>query len=220
MNTIMALLRAIPLQYTALIAIALLITCPLFGKSKDDVVIMENRDRFTGDIKGLQFGELIFKSEYMKDSVHLDWKKVRTVQSTDTFIVSLSDGQRVTGYINKEIHSAETGKDFNIIAESSTVQVSPLEVIAVGQRENSFWNQLTGSVNYGFGFASGNKQANSSLAADVAFRTTNTLVQLATSSQFDSQTNAKNTNRITFDSQYARMLTNHWLAAGLFSLLL
>jgi putative salt-induced outer membrane protein YdiY len=97
--------------------------------------------------------------------------------------------------------------------------VSPFEVIAVGQRESSLWNQLTGSVNYGFGFSSGNKQANSSLAADVAFRTTKNSVQLATSSQFESQTNAESTNRITFDSQYARMLINHWLAAGLFSLL-
>jgi len=218
-NKIIGLLRAIPFQQAAVIAMMLLCICPLFGKRKDDVVIMENGDRFTGEIKALQYGELIFKSDYMEDSVHLDWKKVRTVRSKDTFIVSLSDGQRVTGYINKEITSAEGGKDVKIIAEGTTVEVSPFEVIAVGQRESSFWNQLTGSVNYGFGFSSGNKQTNSSLAADVAFRTTKNSVQLATSSQFDSQTNAKNTNRITFDSQYARMLTNHWLAAGLFSLL-
>jgi putative salt-induced outer membrane protein YdiY len=44
-------------------------------------------------------------------------------------------------------------------------------------------------------------------------------VQLATSSQFDSQTNAKNTNRFTFDSQYGRLLTSKWIAGGLFSLL-
>ncbi|MFZ1009241.1 MAG: DUF481 domain-containing protein [Candidatus Sulfotelmatobacter sp.] len=219
MNKIPGLPRAIPFQHVALVAMMLLFACPLFGKRKDDVVTMENGDRFTGEIKALQYGELIFKSEYMEDSVHLDWKKVRSVQSKDTFIVSLSNGQRVTGHIKKEINSADRGKDFKIIAEGATVEVSPLEVIAVGQRESSFLNQLTGSVNYGFGFASGNKQANSSLAADVAFRATKNSVQLAASSQFDSQTNAKNTNRITFDSQYARMLTNHWLAAGLFSLL-
>ena len=141
------------------------------------------------------------------------------MQSKDTFIVSLSDGRRVTGYITKEINSAEREKDFKIIAQGAALKVSPSEVITVAQRENSFWNQLTGSVNYGFGFSSGNKQANSSLAADVAYRAAKNSVQLATSSQFDSQTNAKNTNRITFDSQYARMLTNHWLATGLFSLL-
>jgi len=208
-----------PTIATTLVVFMLLFACPLFGKRKDDVVVMNNGDKFTGELKALRYGELIFKSDYMKDSVHLDWKKVQTLQSKDTFIVSLSDGQRVTGYINKEATTSENGRGFKITTDDSAVDVSPADVIAVGQREGSFWNQLTGSVSYGFGFASGNKQTNSSLGADVAFRTTNNSVQLATSSQFDSQTNAKNTNRITFDSQYARVLSENWLAAGLFSLL-
>jgi putative salt-induced outer membrane protein YdiY len=202
--------------------LGLLLLCawPSFGKRKDDVVIMNNGDKFTGEIKGLQYGELIFKSDYMKDSVHLDWRRVEALQSKDTFIVGLSDGRRVTGFIDKKKTAAGGNEDdFTIIAEGEAVDVSPSDVIAIGQREVSFWNQLTGSVSYGFGFASGNRSTNSSLSADVAFRTSKNSIQLATTSEFDSQSNANNTNRITFDSQYARMITNHWLAAGLFSLL-
>jgi putative salt-induced outer membrane protein YdiY len=210
---------AVLLQCTALIALVLLFACPLFGKRKDDVVTMMNGDKFTGEIKALRYGELIFKSDYMKDSVHLDWKQVKTLQSKDAFIVSLSDGKRITGFIGKETTSGEDRDDFKIIAEGSAVEVSTPEVIAIGQREGTFWNQLTGSVNYGFSFASDNKQTTSSLGTDVAFRTTRNSVELATSSQFGSQAKAENTNRLTFDSQYARMLTDKWLAAGLFSLL-
>jgi putative salt-induced outer membrane protein YdiY len=218
-TTLAELLCTILSQRRALIALMLLVTCPLFGKRKDDVVIMTNGDKFTGEIKSLQYGELIFKSDYMKDSVHLDWKKVKTLESKDTFIISLTNGTRVTGLIGKEVASAEDGKDFTIVAKGSSTEVTTSEVIAIGQREASFWNQLTGSINYGFGFASGNKETNSSLGADLAFRTTRNSLQFATSSQFGSQTNAKNTNRFTFDSQYARLLTEKWLAAGLFSLL-
>jgi hypothetical protein len=85
------------LRRTLLIAFLLLFAYPLFAKRKDDVVVMKNGDKFTGEIKGLQYGELVFKSDYMKDSVHLDWKRVETLQSMDTFIVALSNGQRVTG---------------------------------------------------------------------------------------------------------------------------
>lgn len=219
MIQIIELSRTILLKRTAVITIVLLSVCPLFGKRKDDVVIMKNGDRFTGEIKALQYGELVFKTDAMEDSVHLDWKKVQTLHSKDTFIVSLSDGRRVAGYINKEAKATEGEKSFTITDNSSAIEVSPSEVIAVSQRENSFWNQLAGSVSYGFGFSSGNKQANSSLAADVGFRNAKNSTQLATSSQFDSQTNAKNTNRITFDSQYARMLANHCFALGLLSLL-
>ena len=219
MITLTELICAMALKRRVVIAAFLLCACPLYGKRKDDVVTMKNGDKFTGEIKALQNGELIFKSDYMKDSVHLDWKRVETLQSKDSFIVSLTNGTRLTGSIGKDGTSAEDGKDFKIVAEGTAVKVTTSEVITIGQREASFWNQLSGSITYGFGFASGNKQTNSSLGADVAFRTTRDSVQFATTSQFGSQANAKNTNRFTFDSQYARLLTERWLAAGLFSLL-
>ena len=56
----------------------------------------------TGEIKALQYGELIFKSSYMKDDVHLDWKEVKTIESQGAFIVGLSDGKRTTGFISKK----------------------------------------------------------------------------------------------------------------------
>ena len=219
MTTLARLLCTSLFRRYALIAVMVLSACPLFGKRKDDVVIMTNGDKFTGEIKSLQYGELIFKSDYMKDSVHLDWKRVKMLQSQDTFIVSLTNGTRVTGVIGKEMASADNDKEFKIVEDGSAVEVTTSEVVAIGQRETSFWNQLTGSITYGFGFASGNKETNSSLSADVAFRTTKNSVEVATTSQFGSQTNAKNTNRFTFDSQYGRLLTEKWLAGGLFSLL-
>jgi putative salt-induced outer membrane protein YdiY len=206
-------------KLSTLIAFLLLIACPLLAKRKDDVVIMKNGDKFTGEIKSLQYGELVFKSDYMKDSVHLDWKRVESLQSQDTFIVALANGDRITGFIEKEMTAGDKDQDFKITAQGTSIEVSPSDVINIGQREGNFWNQLTGSISYGFGFASGNNSTNSSLGADVAYRTAKNSIQLATTSQFDSQKNANNTNRFTFDAQYGRMLTQRWLAAGLFSLL-
>jgi putative salt-induced outer membrane protein YdiY len=210
------------LSHAALMVLLLLLPTSSIGKRKDDVVVMTNGDKFTGEIKTLQYGELVFKSGYMKDDVRLDWKQVKILQSQDAFIVGLSDGKRITGLISKEAIDAgdpEKSNEFKIVAEGTTVDVAASDVIAIGQREVSFWNQLTGSISYGFDFASGNKATTSSLNADAAFRTTKNSVQLTTGSQFSSQANAKNTNRFTFDSQYARMLSQRWLAAGLFSLL-
>ena len=82
--------RTVLLHTTALVTIVLLFTCSSVRKSKDDVVIMENGDRFTGEIKGLQHGELIFKSEYMEDSVHLDWKKVKLCRAKTPLLLVLA----------------------------------------------------------------------------------------------------------------------------------
>src|SRR5207302_8967941 len=105
------------LRTVLLVIIAISVTSPLFGKRNDDVVIMKNGDKFTGEIKALQYGELIFKSDYMKDDVHLDWKEVKTMESQDTFIVGLSDGKRVTGFISKNDGNSGSGSnEFKIIA--------------------------------------------------------------------------------------------------------
>jgi hypothetical protein len=191
----------------------------LLAKRKDDVVVMKNRDHFTGEIKGLQQGELIFKSSYMKDSVRLDWNEVEDMESKDNYIVDLRDGKRMTGIINKTATSDPSGEDFQIISGKLVLRIRQSEVIIIRQREASFWDQLTGSINYGFNFESASSATNSSLGADVAYRTDKNAVQLATSSQFSSQSGSNNANRFTFDSYYGRTLTNKWIGAGLFSLL-
>jgi putative salt-induced outer membrane protein YdiY len=203
----------------AVAALLLMSTRPSFGKRKDDIVIMTNGDSFTGEIKGVQYGEHIFKSAYMKDSVHLDWKRVAVLESKDTYIVALSDGRRITGLIKRARIGGENKLEFKVSSNDSALEVAPQDVITIDQREASFWNQLTGSIDYGFGFASDNHSTNSSLNAGVAFHATNNSIALSSSSQFDSQANAKNTNRFTFDSQYGRNITENWLAIGLFTVL-
>lgn len=206
------------LRGPALIVILLLLASPAFGKRKDDVVVMKNGDRFTGEIKSLKQGELIFKSDYMADSVRLDWNRVERLDSKDIYIVTLSSGTRVTGSIGRVATASKSG-EFQIVAASSTIQIKPTEVIAIEQHEVSFLEQLTGSVNYGLSFSSGNSATNSSLGASVAYTGQKNSVQLSTTSQFNYQSGGENTNRFTFDSRYIHMLTEKWLAAGLFSLL-
>src|SRR6476646_1807379 len=102
-----------------LITVLLLTASPLFAKRKDDVVSMKNGDTFTGEIKGLQYGELIFKSDYMKDSVHLDWQRVETLKSKDAFIVALSNGHRITGRI--EVIGIQSKQGFKVVTDDSVI---------------------------------------------------------------------------------------------------
>lgn len=68
-------------------------TVPANAIGKNDVVMMKNRDRLTGEIKGLSHGLLEFKSEYMASSVQLDWQDVERLLSPDLYIVTLVSGQ-------------------------------------------------------------------------------------------------------------------------------
>ena len=70
-----------------------------FAKSLDDVVILNNGDRFTGEIKNLERGELEFKSSYMSQSVRLNWARVARLESKDQYLVLLTSGRVFTASI-------------------------------------------------------------------------------------------------------------------------
>src|ERR1700748_1157788 len=84
-----------------LLASTLLLVPESGAQSRDDVVVMKNGDRFTGEIKGLRQGELSFKSKYMVDAVRLDWKEVDRLQSENAFLISFANGNRYAGRIEE-----------------------------------------------------------------------------------------------------------------------
>jgi len=190
---------------------------PVVAKSKDDVVVMKNGDRFTGEIKGLQRGELSFKAKYMADPVRLDWAEVERLESQDAFLVALTNGRRYVGQIEPGTDLAEG--DFQIAINHSTVLVKQQDVIAIQQQEGTFWKQLTGSIDYGFSYAGDNRQTTSSLSAGVAYHARVDTVQIGTTSQFNGQSAGPTTSRFTFTGQYDRKLDRDWFAAGFFDLL-
>src|SRR5215204_5040200 len=79
---------------------------PARAKSKDDVVVLKNGDRLTGEIRKLQRGELVFKASYMADAVRLDWSKVARLESRDRYLIILTSGQLFTGRLRLAPSSA------------------------------------------------------------------------------------------------------------------
>ncbi len=192
---------------------------PASAKRKDDVVIMKNGDKMTGEIKQLDHGILYFKSSYMNSSVQLDWNEVATLQSHDPFIVTLTSGLRLSSPIERSPEKGTGHDTFKVGANSNAMTVSPTQVIEIQQFEGLGWKQLKGDADFGLSFTSGTNPTTLSFAADATFEGSKNVVATSTSSQFSSQTNAPNTFRFTLDSQFNHFFTRRWFAFGLFNYL-
>lgn len=205
----------------ALLMIAAVLSCgnPLFAKRKDDLVVMANGDRFTGEIKKLEQGILYFKSGYMLQPVQLDWEQVDRLESQDQFFVTLRSGKRYVGVIEKTGGKETTGRALRLEREGKAIQIEALDVVGIQQREEKFWSQLNGAIDYGLSYTSGNGALSSSLGAAVEYQRAQDLATLTTSSQFDGQSKGPSTNRYTFDGQYFRQLSQQWFYGGLLDLL-
>src|SRR4026208_1300488 len=82
-----------------IVFINLFLALTIVAKNVDDVVVLKNGDRLTGEIKGLQGGELRIKSDYMAEAVRLDWSRVERLESKSMFMIWLVDGKLVTNVI-------------------------------------------------------------------------------------------------------------------------
>jgi len=201
-----------------LFLVAVGIAVPVLAKRKDDVVVMKNGDRLTGEIKGLQQGELSFKAGYMKESIALDWQDVAFVASADRFIVTLTSGERLTGVLETANIPNENIRQIQLDVAGKQMTVPQREVIGLKQRETGFWSQLKGSADLGFSYTSGNDSSDLFAALEARYDTHKYMAGLSMTSQFSGST-AQSTNRYTLTNQNARMLTRNWFVGTYIDLL-
>ncbi|HKR12714.1 MAG TPA: DUF481 domain-containing protein [Pyrinomonadaceae bacterium] len=201
-----------------LVLLSLLFTVTAIGKNVDDVVVLRNGDRLTGEIKGLQRGELRVKSDYMAEAVRLDWAKVERLDSKSTFMIWLVDGKLVTD-VMRVLPNANGTASFEIGNSHTAIRVNKLDVIRITPVDKGFWRRLEGSIDFGFSFTSGNDQYQTQLAATTTYRAGDQSFTASVDSTFSGQPQGESTRRNQFSFDYRKQLGKRWYVGGVFDLL-
>ncbi|HJT27117.1 MAG TPA: DUF481 domain-containing protein [Pyrinomonadaceae bacterium] len=199
-----------------IIVINFLFVLTAFAKNVDDVVVLKNGDRLTGEIKGLQSGELRFKADYMAEAVRLDWSRVERLESKSTFMIWLVDGKLVTDVMRLLPSNSNEVANFVI---GNSARVHQLDVIRITPADRHFWKRLEGSIDFGFSFTSGNDQYQTNLAATTTYRTGDHSFTASIDSSFSGQTEGDSLTRNQFSFDYRKQLSRRWYVGGLFDLL-
>jgi hypothetical protein len=207
------------LCYLTILVLGLAYAVTAFAKNADDVVVLKNGDRLTGEIKSLQRGELKIKADYMAEAVRLDWARIERIESKSIFMISLVNGKLFTSVMRLlPANSTETA-NFVIGSSDKAIRVQQVEVIRILPAETGFWKALEGSIDFGFSFTSGNDQYQTELIAATTYRTGDHSFTASTDSAFSGQTQGSSTTRNEFNFDYRKQLTPRWFAGGLLNFL-
>jgi hypothetical protein len=142
-----------------------LFSCTTAFAADDDVVVLKNGDRITGEVLSLIRGKLEFDTDSM-GTVYIEWEDVMEVQSEVSQSIELADGQRFFGPIKKTGNSEMVG----IETESGLVGVEQLEMIAMYPVEASFADRLDFSSRLGFSWDKGSDVGKYNLGATAKYR--------------------------------------------------
>lgn len=203
------------------VSCVLLVTTPLFARDKSDLLIMNNGDHLTCEIKSLDASTLYVSLDYMTGTASLDWSKVRRVESKQLFLVKTEDGSVYTGTLS----TAETGGERPVrieVAESpeTNVVLERGKVVTMNQTSNRFWQRFNGSINMGLIYSKGNESTQYNFGTKVQYPRERWAAGAAFNSTLAGSTGA-NTSTRNDASVYARHLlrSNNWFYTGLGSFL-
>ena len=205
--------------WPVILFLLLVCTTTTFAKSNDDVVVLKNGDRLTGEIKGLQRGELKIKADYMAEAVRLDWARIERLESKSTFIISLVDGKLFTSVMRLLPSNSNEIPNFVIGLPEDALRVHQSDVIRIIPAAPGFWRRLEGSVDFGFSYTSGNDQYQTQLTATTTYRTGDHSFTASIDSAFSGQPEGDSTARKQFSFDYRKQLTPRFFVGGLFDLL-
>lgn len=190
-----------------------------FAKHTDDLVVLKNGDRMTGEIKGLQRGELKIKADYMAEAVRLDWTRIDRIESKSTFIIGLVDGKLFTDIMRLLPGNSDEIPNFLIGMPDKAVRVHQSDVLRIIPIEPGFWKRLEGSIDFGLSYTSGNDQYQTQLNATTTYRTGAHSFTTAIESSFSGQPEGDSTSRKQFTFDYRKQMTERFFVGGLFDLL-
>lgn len=194
----------------------LLLVVPLFARENTDVIVMQNGDRLTGEVKALDGGVLYVSLPYVVQTLSLDWTKVAQIESHQLFFVKTEDGTVYEGVLNG--HETAHGRPIEIeIAETpvKTAVVSSARVVNVSQTSERFFQRFTGGVSLGTIYAKANQTAQYSLTGFGAYPRPRWGAQAGISSNLSkaSETTTSTRNQLTFGG-YHLMRQNNYFYEG------
>ncbi len=202
-------------QYTKIspaIFIILILNIPSFAQ-RTDVVILNNGDKLTGEVKFLRVGILTYKTDNM-ETVEIHWNKIKSINTKNFFEIEVADGRVFFGSIEPSVDEGM------MIVKGVTLEHNLFMkyVVRINRIKESFWDIIEGSVKLGFSFTKASSIGQVSLGGNAKYRTKINLSELALNSVLTTTDEELTSSKNDLSFTYQHNLQYQWFAAGIASL--
>ena len=196
--------RSIPLIFITFLAY----TSVLFAE-KTDVIIMNNGDHITGEIKSMQFGMVTFKTDDA-GTLNIKWDKIKHMISKNIFEVQVEDGRIYYGSLD----TTYSVRQMKVKGASQTKLLFKIYVVSITPIKDTFWDILDGYIKLGFNYAKGTTNGQFTLGANSKYRTRHGNTELDLNSIISFRQERESSRKQDLTLSYQRFLENKWLLGG------
>ncbi len=158
------------LRIAILSALVLVSVVPTAAREKTDILVMNNGDRMTCEIKGLDAGVLYVSFDYIDGTIPVDWSKILLLQSKQPFVVRTADGSTYTGTLRTLQTGA--GRPTKILVVNGSNQETIIErsrIVQMLVTSDNFWQRFNGEISFGAIYSKGNQSTQYNLGSKVEY---------------------------------------------------
>ena len=171
-----------------------------------DVIVFENGDRLTGEIKFMERGRLSFETD-ATGTINIQWDKVASVTSDQNIQVEMISGVRYFGHVKMD----EDDSKVVVETDAGPVQLENSRVVKMNPIDQTALRDIDIDVAAGYNFTKASDVQQFNFAINGDYRTRERIISASFSSLFsDSESNDKSQRQI-LGLNYTRLRANRWL---------
>ncbi len=193
----------------SLLFIALVIPTQLLAA--EDVLILKNGDRITGEVKKLNNGDLEFDTPYSDTNFIIKWSQVERIESKADFIAHTSAGDSVTGSVRTD---PEDSNKVLVEGETEVLPVVHSELVYLKPVKEGFWGRLNASVDFGLSLTKANDAKQMNIRGTVGYLTEDWSTSVLIDALRDVRSDADTIKRTEVAGDYRYPFAGNWFGLG------
>jgi hypothetical protein len=174
-----------------------------------DTVLLVNGDRLKGEVKGLEYAKLTFKTD-AASTIYIKWDRVVEITSPSYFEVETTVGVRYYG-------SLEAGKSPGLVTLRLGDQAIELRlefVVRLRPLKQRFWDRIDGYINLGASYTSSSAIGQGTLGVSVTTRRPKFSFTMSFDTTLTVDPDEPEQSRIVLGMGYTRLLSHRWFLVG------
>lgn len=191
----------------AIIGIVLVLTATpvVAGHPKTDIVTIDDGSILYGEILSVKYAALSLKTDAV-GTLNIEWRRITGLTSKYEYQVEVTGGTRHYGRLephDKPMH-------LKVVGSAGTFEFKLSDVVRLAPIEDTFWDRLNGSLNFGLTYTQANGAFQYNLGYDANYRSRKNYATLTASSIFNTQNDAESTQQSYIQLLLAQVNKSNW----------
>ncbi len=189
--------------------IVILIACSFFATSLSaqvDSIRFSKDQLIVGEIKSMDKGVLVVKTDFSENNFEIEWKEVRWVNTQTRFFIMLNDGSQFYGLIS----SIGDSTKFLKIERSDSIKLNLSDIVYLDAYNDKFGDQFNAELSIGLDMAKSRNFTSLSTRGMIGYDTKKWKMDLSLNSLTTDQEDTERIKRIDGEYNQRYILKNSW----------